>query len=267
MLDPFEAPDAARVATEAASLEQQAIDKDRSGDVTAALSLYNQAASKLSVAAAQLPVDHGDTKAILNHRLEVLRRIDYLQSLFPGQTPQVPIESHIQPVQLSLGSSGSKPSTPEGKGTGNKTLATAAAIGGLGGLVLLGPISAVAGAVGFAYCSTQKGALGSTVRVVADGSAAAVTKANDFDNQHGITTKARKISVAAFQRTKEFDDKYQVTATVKTGVVAAANSIVEVNKKYSITDKAGKAISRGLSSIADLLSGPTLSSTQPTINK
>ena len=255
MLDPL-GSDATQLVTEAATYEQQAFVKDRAGDITLAVSLYHQTASRLAMAASQMPVDHADTKAVLNHRLEILRRIDYLQSLFPGQAPQVSIESHIQPVQLSMNSASSSsgsPSSPEKK---NKTLATAAAIGGIGGLIMLGPISAVAGAVGLAYASTQKNAVGSTVRVIADSSVSAVSKAGEFDKEHGITSKAKELTVAAYRKSVALDNKYHITDTVKSGVVSAASAVSSVNTKYGITDKAGRALSRSMSAVTDWLSKP-----------
>lgn len=254
MLDPLNATNASQIAADASTVEQSAIEKDRSGDVNAAISLYNQVASKLSAAAAQLPVNHPDAKTILNHRIEVLRRIDYLQSLFPGQTPSIPVENHIQPVQVALGSRPNTPSKSAG-GSSNTTLAASAAIGGIGGLILLGPVTAVAGAVGLAYAATRQDAVGTTVRAVADSGVAVGNQAAKLDQKHGITTKAKVFAVTAFNRTKELDEKYHVTSTVKSGIVTAATKISETNEKYKITDRVASGISSGFSTLTGWISG------------
>ena len=254
---------AAQIVSEASKVEQAAFEKDRNGDVTSAISLYNQVASKLSAAAAQLPMNSEDAKAILNHRIEVLRRIDYLQSLFPGQEAAIPLEQHILPATVGVAQS-SRPETPSKK-SGPSTMAVAAGIGGIGGLILLGPITAVAGAVGLAYATTRKDTVvGKTVVGVSDASAAVVGGVSKIDQKHGISTKAKVFAVTAFSKTKEFDDRYKVTSTVKSGVASAVTKISETNEKYKLTDRAASAISSGFTTMTNWIGKPTTpTGTQP----
>lgn len=261
MLDPLNSTLASSLAAEAAQLETQAMSSDRRGDVAMAISFYTQAASKLSDAASQLPVTSPDTRLILNHRIEVLKRVDYLQTLFPGQTPQIPIDSHI--TSLALGqpvTSTTPPSTPSGASGPSATVTTAAALGGITGLVLLGPLTAVAGAAGLAYAATRTDtAVGSGVRAVASTTNKAVAGAGEFDKKHGLSTKAKELGSVAYKRTVEFENKHHVGEKIKNGVVATGKKISEINAKYHITDKAASAIGSGMAKITSWLGGSSSS--------
>ena len=254
MLDPLNSTLASSLAAEAAQLETQAMASDRRGDVSSAVSFYTQASARLSEAASQLPVTSPDTRLILNHRMEVLRRIDYLQSLFPGQTPQIPIESHL--TSLALGQTvATPPGTPSG-GNGGATVTTAAAIGGITGLVLLGPLTAVAGAAGLAYAATRTDTtVGASVRAVASTTNKAVAGAGEFDKKHGLSARAKELGSVAYERTVEFENKHHVGEKIKNGVVMTGKKISEFNDKYHITDKAASAIGTGMAKLTSWLGG------------
>jgi hypothetical protein len=261
MLDPLNSTAASTLAAEAAQLETQAMASDRRGDVAGAVSFYAQAAAKLSEAATQLPVTSPDTRQILNHRQEILRRVDYLQSLFPGQTPQIPIESHI--TSLALGQpvdSGTPPGTPS-RGGSASAVTTAAALGGITGLVLLGPITAVAGAAGLAYAATRTDtAVGAGVRAVASTTNKAVAGAGEFDKKHGLSARAKELGSVAYERTVEFENKHHVGEKLKNGVVLTGKKIAQINNKYHITDKAASALGAGMAKITSWLGGGSTAS-------
>jgi hypothetical protein len=258
MLDPLNSTMASSLTNEAAQLETQAMTSDRRGEVSTAINFYTQVAAKLSEAASQLPVTSPDTRLVLNHRMEVLRRLDYLQSLFPGQTPQIPIESHI--TSLSIGHPvGTPPGTPSGTSTmATSAIATAAALGGITGLILLGPITGVAGAAGLAYAATRTDTtVGQGVHAVASTTNKAVAGASDFDQKHGLTNRAKELGSAAYDRTVEFERKHHVGAKIKNGVAFTGKKLSDFNNKYQITDKAASALGTGMAKLTSWMGGST----------
>jgi hypothetical protein len=132
--------DLSRILTEASAVEQNAFRCDREGSVAEALSLYYDTVSRLQQALSLCPFNDPDGVAIERHIGEIQNRISYLSSLSSSTKPMIPLESHIQPVQLSIPVSPTHSSEP----SGTSTMGAAAAIGGLGGLLLLGPIGLVA---------------------------------------------------------------------------------------------------------------------------
>jgi hypothetical protein len=212
----------------ASVVEQEAISMDRKGDLSTAIARYTEVAGILTQAVAAMPLTSPDTHMVLTHKTEVLKRIEYLKSILDsGQTrAAISVEAHIQPVQIGnpqTSPTSSSASAPRG---GLSSVGTAAAIGGVTGLVLLGPITAVAGAAALAYGATRTDTpWGASIRGVARGTNAVVGTAADLNEKLGVTETVRNISVGAYKKTAEFNEKYGVTETVKTGVIYAGNAV------------------------------------------
>ena len=132
--------DLSQILTDAARVEQDAMECDRAGNVTDALSRYFETMNRLQSALSLCPYNDPDGLAIERHISEIQDRVNYLSSLSSTAKPVIPLESHIHAVQLSIPQS---PTTRAGTSSAS-TMGAAAAIGGVGGLLLLGPLGLVA---------------------------------------------------------------------------------------------------------------------------
>ena len=236
--------------TEGAQIEQRAMAADRESRVTDAITLYHQSIEKLNMALSFCPHAHPDCAALDRHVSEIQNRISYLSSLSATARPLIPLESHISPVELTVASSSSHST---GTVSGSATMGAAAAIGGVGGLLLLGPIGLVAGAAGAAYASTRSDNIGSATRGVARGSVSMVDRMVDTDREHQLTSKARELGSAAITKVSEINQKYEVTDTVKTAGAEAFKRLSTFNEKYGVTDRIASGISSGMSTISNFL--------------
>jgi hypothetical protein len=245
-----------QILTEAASIEQSAMTSDRSGSVRQAVDSYNACIERLSEGLSLIPLNHPDAIPIEHHISEIQNRISYLLSLPETATPLIPLESHISPCQLTVESS---PSMSAGK-----TMGTAAALGGVGGLLLLGPLGLIAGAAGAAYASTRSDEIGDTTRVMARSSFAVVDKVREVDREHQISATAKAMGSAAIAKANEINQKYEVTETVKSAGAEAARRLSEINDRYKITDSISNGISSGFASLSSFLgSGRTSGQNTP----
>jgi len=232
-----------QILTEAASIEQVAMSSDRSSDVQNAVSSYKIAIELLSEGLSLIPLNHPDATPIEHHVSEIQNRISYLLSLPASSTPLIPLESHISPCQLTVETSPAMSTS--------KTMGTAAAIGGVGGMLLLGPIGLIAGAAGAAYAATRDDEIGDTTRGMARTSYAVVDRVREVDREHQITATAKAMGSAAIAKATEINEKYEVTETVKSAGNEAARRLSEMNQKYNITG----TISTGFSNLSSWISG------------
>ena len=236
-----------QILTDASAAEQKAILADRGGRIPEALECYELCIRKLNQALSLCPLNHPDGEAIEQHVSEVNNRIVYLSSLSNTARPLIPLESHISPVQLSV--------SPPSSISTSTTMGAAAAIGGVGGLLLLGPFGLVAGAAGAAYAATRDDKVGSATRGVAQGSVAMVGKAADVDREHHFTAKAKELGSAAMSKASELNEKYEVTERVKAAGSEAGRRLSEFNERYKVTDKLASGISSGMTTLSNFLQG------------
>jgi hypothetical protein len=234
-----------QILTDAAAIEQQAMQLDRAGQVQAAAQTYNSALAKLSEGLSLVPLNHPDATPIEHHISEVQNRVSYLLSMPESARPLIPLESHISPVQLSVESSQQLSSS--------QTMGTAAAIGGVGGLLLLGPIGLLAGAAGAAYAATRDDDIGATTRGVAQKSYSVVDKVREVDRDHQISATAKSVGSAAVAKVSEINQKYEVTDTVKGAGSEAARRLSAFNERYKITDSITSGISSGVASLSSFM--------------
>eukprot|EP00439_Symbiodinium_sp_Y106_P052182 s1137_g6.t6 len=120
----------------AAVVENEAIERDRAGDVPTALKKYEECQGLLARAiAAALPAHPEDHPKLVQHREEVLTRIQHLKS--SSGPPAIPVEQQIRAVQLGMqvANDAGRAATAAG---GMKQMAAVAAVGAVGGAVVLG---------------------------------------------------------------------------------------------------------------------------------
>ncbi|KAF4654061.1 hypothetical protein FOL47_010160 [Perkinsus chesapeaki] len=253
------AEEASRVATEGAIVEQQAMVHDRANRIQNAITCYVQASNRLAEAASLLPSAHPDVGAISQHRMEVDSRVTYLRSMMDAGMlqPGLPLEHHIKPVSLTMTSSAldiAGRGHPIG-GPSSTEVGAAAALGGLGGMLLLGPLGLVAGAAGAAYCTTRTDAVGYAARGAGSATAATVQQGSEFCQRYGLGQRAQTIVSGAAVRAREINDSYHVTENIQAGAVAAGRRLSEFNQQYQVTDRVGAGLARGMSAIGGWLSG------------
>ncbi|KAF4659273.1 hypothetical protein FOZ61_004868 [Perkinsus olseni] len=246
---------------EAASAEQKAMIRDRANQLQRAISYYVQASNRLSEALAVLPLHHPDSEAIRQHKSEIDARANYLRDTLDSgvDTAGVPLEQQIHPVSLTMTSTEPVETGVHRGATKGAAMGGAAAIGGLGGLLLLGPIGLVAGAAGAAYVTTRSDKIGSAARTV--GSATtnvtsdAVEKGAEIGEEYGVTQKVRGAADAVSSKAREFDQTYDVSGKVNSGVQAVGSKMSEINQQYQISEKVGSSLSRGMSAMNNWISG------------
>jgi hypothetical protein len=238
---------------EGSQLEQRAIQSDRAGRVHEAMDLYLQAVDCLNGSLSLASPGHPDASAIERHVGEIQNRVSYLSSLSINSRPLIPLESHIHPVQLTIAPTASSPQS--------HTLSTAAVVGGVSGLILLGPLGLVAGSVGAAYATTRDDQIGSAVRGVARGSLTVVERVGEFGREHGISDKAKQFGSAVATKASEIDREYDVTGKVKSAAVGMGKRLSDFNQEHKVTDKIASGISTGFASLSNLLSSGSQSQT------
>jgi len=251
--------DLSQILTEASRIEQEAMESDRAGNVSIALSRYFEAMNQLQTGLSLCPYNDPDGLAIERHISEIQDRVKYLSSLSATAKPVIPLESHIHPVQLSIPVS---PTNRPGVSAAS-TMGAAAAIGGVGGLLLLGPLGLVAGAAGAAYATTRSDNIGSSARGVARGSISVIDKATEVNRDAGITDKAKQFGSAAVNKATEINEQYQVTATVKQVGSEAYKRLSSFNQEYKVTDKISAGLAAGFNTLSNFLQPAALPQATP----
>jgi hypothetical protein len=161
--------------------------------------------------------------------------------------------------QPMVGSSGSNivptaSATPDHE----RTAVGAAAVGGVVGTLLIGPVLGLVVAGAALYATTREGDVGDAAR--AAGSTAALT----FDKaskKHHLGDRIKAASDATIKKAKELDEEYKIVDNVKSAASDAYVEAVKINEKYDITGTAARSITMGAKSIARLLGGDGRSST------
>lgn len=238
----------------ASSAEMAAVDLDRSGNNQAAIQKYEESVRQLEAAIAITSSggDHAeDHPKLVQHRDEVRTRITYLRGL-AGKAPTIPVEEQIKAVQIGMQAASSAASAA-GQAGGVKTLAACAALGAGAGLMMLGPVGAVAGAVGAGYVATRQDKAGEVARSAGGLGVAAVTKAKEINDQHQISTKVVEAGKHGFAAAKEADTKYGVTTKISSAASTAMAKGREIEQTHHVTDKVASGFSKGLTKLTAVL--------------
>ena len=131
----------------------------------------------------------------------------------------------------------------------------AAAVGGIAGAMLLGPMTAIAAAGAAAYATTRTDTAGDVARSTGVAAGTTATSLKKFNDQHDITGKTRDAAVAAAAKAKEVNDKYGITTKAKAAATTAYNKAAEIENKHGVTSKVGGAIAGGLASFTKAMGG------------
>ena len=88
-----------------------------------------------------------------------------------------------------------QPSSPSSGSS--KVVAGAAVAGGVAGMVLMGPLTAVVAAGGAAYAATRKDGVGEVAQATGKAAVAVGDKAAEIDREHDLSGKAKKAATDA----------------------------------------------------------------------
>mmetsp|Transcript_102004 Transcript_102004/g.287974 ORF Transcript_102004/g.287974 Transcript_102004/m.287974 type:complete len:329 (-) Transcript_102004:76-1062(-) len=253
------------VAARAAEIEKQAMELDRAGDAQRAIERYREAAEQLVQATTACPEDYTDKVTLARHTGEVMGRVVYLQSLAGGPAT-APIEEHIGHVTLTLGPPPSEPeedSMPLGSVATDaakrpsrvKQALSAAAIGGAAGLLVVhGPITAAALAVGAAYATTRNDTSGEAAREVGNAGIAAVRRARKFNQEHKVTSNVSEKVEEALVKARAMDEKYGLIDKTQAMASSSWETLSEVDRNHHVSMKLGRGLTTATASVASATS-------------
>ena len=137
----------------------------------------------------------------------------------------------------------------ESKKTGKGVVVGAAAVGGVAGLVLVGPIVGLAAGAGAAVIASQPGKAGDVARSSGNLACAVGSRAKQMDQDYRVSENTKSFAVSTGKKAKEFDDKHQVVAKSKSAASSISKSAIEFNEKHRVSEKAAK----GFTSAANFL--------------
>jgi len=239
----------------AAVVENEAIERDRAGDVPTALKKYEECQGLLARAiAAALPAHPEDHPKLVQHREEVLTRIQHLKS--SSGPPAIPVEQQIRAVQLGMqvANDAGRAATAAG---GMKQMAAVAAVGAVGGAVVLGStlgcfvtVGAVGGDAAAGMAATRSDKIGDAARGVGSMALKGVDKAREIDREHDITGKMVHAGTKAVETACTINQQYGIMDKVSKGMSAAVAKAHEVEEKHHVTSKVASGLSLGFSKAA-----------------
>jgi len=242
----------------ASMAENEGIDLDRKNNRTAAVAKYEESIRELDAAIAAAEPNHtGDKPKLVEHKNQIQARITTLKA-----TPatSIPVEDQIKSVQLAMaGASAVQNATTAGGGM--KTMAAVTAVGAIGGAIVLGgalgmtTIGLVGGAATAGYCATRQDKVGETARSVGNAALSGVSKAQELNEQHQITSKLATAGSQAVSKAKEVNETYGITTKVSAATTAAVGKAKEIEEKHHVTEKVASGISKGLDGVTKMLGG------------
>ena len=234
----------------AIDLANLAIQADIARDVDKAISLYTRAADELEKAAKTFPDEAAEMRAKAKEyrdRAQVLAQAaqaDKIAAMASGAQALQQAGTVAHQGQVAVKTAG-----------GTSTMVGAAAMGGIAGAMLLGPMTAVAAAGAAAYATTRTDTAGDVARSTGVAAATTATSLKKFNDTHDITGKTRDAAVAAAAKAKEVNDKYGITTKAKAAATTAYNKAAEIENKHGVTSKVGGAIAGGLASFTKAMGG------------
>jgi len=238
----------------ASEIENEAIGLDRKGDVKGAIAKYEESQSLLQRAIDHATAAHaGDRPKLEQHRREVLDRIQHLKSL-KGYPSTVPVEDQIRAVQLGMQATTAASQATTAAG-GVKQMAAVAAVGAVGGAVVLGSAlglaTVVGGAAAAGVAATRTDQVGDVARGVGAMAIKGVDKARELDREHDISGKVMEAGSKAVTTAGAINEQYGITDKVSKGFHAAVAKAQEVEEKHHVTSKVASGIAFGFSKAAE----------------
>jgi len=208
-------------------IEATAMELDRQHNVPEAMEKYQEAVEILQSATNACPEDHVDRAALEQHCNEIRERRAYLEGLPAGSAVDLPLETHIHSVELTM-----RPSIGTGSSGGMRVLGAVAAIGGVAGMMLTrGPVGGLAFAAGAAYTATRSDRVGDTARVIGQAGVTGAERAVAFNEKHQISGKAMAAGAATAAKAQDLGSH----------AVAKAQ---DLNSQYHISEKAKMAATK-----------------------
>lgn len=245
----------------AAAAESEAINLDNGNRRAEAIPKYEQSIIEFEAAIAAALPDHSDDRPrLIEHKAQVEARIATLKAS-PDTT--IPVAQQIKSVQLAM--AGAAPaaaaSSDSAASGGVKTMAAVAAMGAVGGALVLGStvgltaIGAVGGAAGAAYCTTRNDGVGQAARTAGGVALSGVAKAQQINEHHQITAKAADAGAKTVEKAKAINEKHQFTSRISGVVGAAVNKGREIDQKHNVTSKLAGGLAKGLDGVSSLMGG------------
>lgn len=240
----------------ASEIENEAINLDRRGDVKGAIEKYEESQSLLQRAIGHATAAHAaDRPKLEQHRREILDRIQHLKSL-KGSPSNIPVEDQIRAVQLGMQATTAASQATSAAG-GVKQMAAVAAVGAVGGAVVLGSalglatVGAVGGAAAAGVAATRSDQVGDVARGVGAMAIKGYDKAREINREHDISGKVMEAGSKAVTTAGVINEKYGITDKVCKGVHAAVAKAQEVEEKHHVSSKVASGIAFGFSKAAE----------------
>lgn len=253
-----EADECVRRVMAASMAENEGIDLDRKNERSAAIEKYEESVREFDAAiAAAMPNHSEDKPKLIEHKAQVEQRIKTLKAS-PATT--VPVEDQIKSVQLAMAGASSANAAVNSAG-GVKTMAAVAAMGAVGGAIVLGgtigltTIGAVGGAAGAAYAATRQDAVGNAARSAGGAALSGVAKAQELNEQHQITAKMADAGGKAVAKARAINEQHQITGKISSAASAVVSKGKEIDSKHKVTDKVAGGLAKGLDGISSLMGG------------
>lgn len=251
----------------AAEAENAGIALDRANNSIVAIRKYEECERSLEKAVElSSPWHLDDQPKLVQHRAEILKRIEYLKDL-GGGPGKLPVEEHIKAVQLSMkvealkqkpgrrASTATTGGIPKGEMQELTTFGAAAGLGAAAGfLVLGGPVAIIGGALAGGFLSTRENAAGDATRGVAGAAVAAGGRAAELNREHRVTSNLCAAGSAAVERVQDTNERYNVSGTVMNGVASVCSSMADFEGRYHVLDKVAATVSGAASAVATALS-------------
>lgn len=130
---------------------------------------------------------------------------------------------------------------PNNQKDDGKKVTGAAIAGGVAGLVVAGPVLAVAGGIGAAVAASQnKGNVGDAARATGEAVNAIGDKAKEVDEKHHVVEKTKNVFSAAIDNLKKFDEKHKIVEKTTKGIADGANFVATKIRESSNKNKPEK---------------------------
>mmetsp|Transcript_64505 Transcript_64505/g.77444 ORF Transcript_64505/g.77444 Transcript_64505/m.77444 type:complete len:202 (-) Transcript_64505:146-751(-) len=139
-------------------------------------------------------------------------------------------------------------------------LGSAAIAGGVIGLVLGGPLLAVAGAAGIAVAATTGGAAGDIARASGEIVIAAGDKAKEINQAHNIVGNTRGTVENAWEKTKQYEAKNGIFDGIKDFIKSSVDKTFEYEKENKIFARMRTAITDGAQFLASRINESSMCS-------
>ena len=139
---------------------------------------------------------------------------------------------------------------------GSSTMAGAAAVGSVAGLLVAGPIGLVVAGGAAAYAATTSSTIGEAARSTGEVAVQGVEGVKTFDKDHEISQKAYKAYEAGTKRITKIDKNLKVSERVQDFWGNATKNFNLMETNYRLGDRIGEGVAGGFEWLANRLAVP-----------